>query len=47
MDIRTHETARTRAEYAQLTRHYRAIGPAAILAALLFRRPAPGALPSR
>lgn len=47
MDIRTHETARTRAEYAQLTRHYRAIGPAAILAALLFRQPAHGALRSR
>jgi hypothetical protein len=47
MDIRTHETTRTRAEYAQLTRHYRAIGPAAILAALLFRRPARNALPSR
>lgn len=47
MDIRTHETTRIRAEYAQLTRHYRAIGPAAILAALLFRRPAHNALPSR
>ena len=42
MDIRTHEAARARAEYAQLTRHYRSIGPAAILAALLFRRPAHG-----
>lgn len=47
MDIRTHETARARAEYAQLTRHYRAIGPAAILAALLFRRSALGAPRSR
>ena len=40
MNIRTHEAARVRAQYASLTRHYRAIGPAAILAALMFRKPA-------
>jgi hypothetical protein len=37
---------RTRAQYAMLTRHYRAIGPAAIVAALLAakkRKPAPTA----
>jgi hypothetical protein len=35
---------RARAQYATLTRHYRAIGPAAIVAALLAakkRKPAP------
>jgi len=40
MNIRHHEAARTRAKYASLTSHYRAIGPAAILAALMFRKPA-------
>jgi hypothetical protein len=40
MNIRTHEAARVRAQYASLTRHYRQIGPAAILAALMFRKPA-------
>lgn len=40
MNIRSHEAARNRAKYANLTQHYRAIGPAAILAALMFRKPA-------
>lgn len=40
MNIRTHEAARTRAQYASLTQHYRGIGSAAILAALMFRKPA-------
>lgn len=47
MDFRTHEAARVREQAEALTRHYRSIGPAAILAALLFRRPAHKAMPSR
>ena len=39
MSIRIHEAARNRAQYATLTQHYRAIGSAAILAALMFRKP--------
>lgn len=47
MNIRTHEAARVRAQYASLTRHYGAIGSAAILAALMFRKPKQAAKRSR
>ena len=47
MNIRNHEAARRRAQYANLTQHYRAIGSGAILAALLFRKPAQPAVRSR
>jgi hypothetical protein len=47
MDFHAHETARIRAQGAPLTRHYRAIGPAAILAALLFRKPLHSGVRSR
>jgi hypothetical protein len=40
MLIDRHEEQRSRARAATLSRHYRSIGPAAILAALLFRKPA-------
>ncbi|MBA3446093.1 MAG: transcriptional regulator [Pseudaminobacter sp.] len=35
MSVAKSEAERARAQYASLTRHYRAIGPAAIVAALL------------
>ena len=37
MPITDHEQQRARARGAQLSRHYRSIGPAAIIAALMFQ----------
>jgi hypothetical protein len=37
MPIADHEQQRVRARAAQLSRHYRSIGPAAIIAALMFQ----------
>ncbi len=40
MTFTRHEQERARASAATLSCHYRSIGPAAVLAALLFRKPA-------
>jgi hypothetical protein len=39
MSVKESEAERVRAQYATLTRHYRAIGSAAILAAVLAAKP--------
>ena len=41
MSVLKSDAERTRAQYAQLSKHYRAIGPAAILAAVLAAKKKP------